>query len=455
MLAEDGFLHVGGRLSQAAIPLEQRHPVILSAEDVLTKSLFRLRAYHLQLKHGGPTQLLCHAGYLYHVIGGRKLSRNTCKQCIVCRKAAATVDNQIMGQLPVDRITPSPPFTNTGLDFAGPFILKKGHTRHPVLVKAYLLLLVCFSTKDVHIEVVSDLTSEAFLAALKRFISRRGAPQNIHSDNGSNFIGAKKDLEELYGKMSSKEMHNAVHSYLLTYHVQWHTIPERAPHFGGLWEAAVKSTKHHLKRVVGKQKLTYEEMATVSCQVEVCLNSRPLGLLTSHSPDGMVPLTPGHFLIGRPLQYYPETVIHADPSLLQRWELCQALTQQFWRRWSQEYLQQLQRSSKWHKQSPNLKEGDLVMMTDGKVFQAQWTMGKIVATYPGKDGVVRAVDVMTKTIIYPQPSSSTKPPDVSTLPVRTAIYRRPIAKLALLLPVDYYETRVETRPEGDQTVGAT
>ena len=350
VMSQDGLLHVGGCLARASIPLEQRCPIILSAKDIFTKLLFQF--YHRQLHHCGPTLLLSHAGGKHHVVGARKLSRTVCKQCMPCRKAATRVEEQLMGQLPPDRVNPSPPFSTTGIDAAGPFTLKKGHTRRPVLVKAYLILFVCFSTKAVHIEVVSDLTTEAFLAALKRFTSRRGVPAHIHTDNGSNFVGAKNDLQQFYHLLSSGETKNAVQAYFLTYELQWHNIPERAPHFSGLWEAAVKAAKFHLKRVVGEQKLTYEEMATVSTQVEACLNSRPLRVVTSHSPDGVAPLTPGHFLICRPLKAYPESSIHVDPSLLKRWNLCQALTQQFWRRWSQEYLQELQKSTKGHRKTP-------------------------------------------------------------------------------------------------------
>ena len=234
-----------------------------------------------------------------------------------------------MGQLPASRTTPSPPFNTTGIDYAGPFTIKKGHTRKPVLLKAYLAIFICFSTKAVHLEVVSDLTTEAFLAALKRFISRRGLPTDIHSDNGTNFVGARNDLQELYKFLSSTETTSTINSFLLSNRVQWHNIPERASHFGGLWEVAVKSAKHHLKRIIGQQRLTFEEFTTIATQVEACLNSRPLGAYSSHSPDGVSPITPGHFLIGRAIQSYPETVIYDNPSLFKRWTLCQAMTQHF------------------------------------------------------------------------------------------------------------------------------
>ena len=402
-LGQDGLLHVGGRLSKAPIPYGQKYPILISSHDRLAVLLFKYD--HVHLGHCGPTLLLSHTGNKYHVLGARQLARTTCRQCVICRKAAAKVENQLMGQLPASRTTPSPPFTMTGIDYAGPFMLKRGHTRKPVLVKSYIAIFVCFATKAVHIEIVSDLTTEAFLAALKRFTLRRGRPSSIHTNNGTNFVGARNDLQELYRFLSSTTAASSINSFLLTNRISWHNIPERAPHFGGLWEAAVKSAKHHLKRVIGQQRLDYEEFSTITAQVEACLNSRPLGALTSHSPDGISPLTPGHFLIGRELQAYPETAIKDDPSLFKRWTLCQALTQHFWRRWSGEYLQQLQKAGKWHKVNPNLQVGDLVLMTDGNIFTTQWVMGKVIETYTGKDNLVRAVDVQTETVCKP-PSST-------------------------------------------------
>ena len=160
---------MGGCLARASIPLEQRCPIILSSKDIYTKLLFKF--YHIHLKHCGPTLLLSHDSGKHHVLGARKLSRTVCKQCTRCRLAAAKGGTQLMGQLPPARVNVSTAFQTTGIDATGPFILKKGHTRRPVLVKAYLLLFVCFSTKAVHIEVVSDLTTQGFIAALERFVS--------------------------------------------------------------------------------------------------------------------------------------------------------------------------------------------------------------------------------------------------------------------------------------------
>ena len=199
--------------------------------------------------------------------------RTICRRCVICRKAAAVTKKQMMGQLPSQRVTPSPPFSRVGIDYAGPLTIKKGHTRKPVYIKAYICIFVCFATKAANLEVVSDLTTEAFLACLQRFTSRRGLPLEIFSDNGTNFVGTSNELKDLYSYLCSQPVQDSITNTLSTQRIQWHFSPERSPHFGGLWEAAVKSTKAHLKRVVGQQKLTYEELSTVLCRIESCLNS--------------------------------------------------------------------------------------------------------------------------------------------------------------------------------------
>ena len=182
------------------------------------------------------------------------------------------------------------PFIHTGVDFAGPFNLRQGNPRRPTVVKGYLCIFVCLATKLVHLEVVSSAHTAAFVAAVKRFCCKGGKPEHIYSDHGANFIGARNQMKELYLMLESTDCQTAIHQCLLERRITWHNIPEKAPHFGGIWEAAVKSAKHCLKRTIGVVRLTYEEQATVSCQAEACLNSRPYlaptPLVKCLSPEG-------------------------------------------------------------------------------------------------------------------------------------------------------------------------
>ena len=193
-----------------------------------------------------------------------------------------------------------------------------------------------------------------------------------------------------------------------------------------------------LKRVVGRSIFTFEKLNTIlCCNVESFLNSRPLGPVTSHDIYGISPLTPAHFLLGRAARSYPREQPDDSPTHLQRWERCRLASSQFWSRWSNEYLQRMQKATKWHRKGRNFETDDLVMLTDGNHFRCQWSMGKILKTYPGKDDLVRTVDVQVETSIIPGNCNSKKQL-VKDITTKTSVYRRPITKLALLLAVDEY-----------------
>ena len=206
------------------------------------------------------------------------------------------------------------------------------------ITKGYVAVFVSLSIKAEHLEPVTELTTFAFVATLRRFITRRGIPSTMWSDNWMNFVGAAKEIKEL---ISSPE----VADHCTHQGIQWKFIPKYVPHFGGLWEAAVRSFKQHLRIVVGEVMVTYEELVTVLAQVEACLNSRPFTLLSEPS-DGIEALTPGHFLIGKPLTALPNPPESRQPiAMLRRWHLCQRLTSHFWDRWSKQYLTSLNRLS--------------------------------------------------------------------------------------------------------------
>ena len=436
VLSKEGLLLVGGRLDRADIYDLQKHPIILSASDWLTKMVFHY--YHVLMLHCGPTLLLAHTAQMLYVVGAKRLARTVCQDCLVCRRTAPRARAQQMGQLPATRVNKSLMFLHSGVDYAGPILLKQGNPRRPTITKGYLALFVCLATKLVHIEVVSSMSTDALIAALKRFTSRKGLVRHIYSDHGSNFVGARHELNELYQFLSLSSTDKEVSECLLANRVTWHHIPERAPHFGGIWESVVKSAKHHLRRTVGSTKLNFEEMTTVACGIEACLNSRPYLAQDSHDAEGEMPLTPGHFMIGRPLLAYPEEPEDPDMTLSNRWKLCKSLVQSFWDTWSSAYLRSLQKINKWHKPLPNIKVGDLVMVLEESSLQTHWKMGKVLETFPGKDGLVRTAEVEVKTTFFPDyHTKATKNLDPKDLTTRTSIFRRPVVKLAPLLAVSH------------------
>ena len=196
-------------------------------------------------------------------------------------------------------------------------------------MKAYIALFICLCTKAVHLELVSDLTSEGFLNALRRFMSGRGQVKELHSDNATNFVGSKNQLKELRDILKNDISKSTIINHLANQNIKWCFIPSRTPNFGGIWEANIKIVKSHMKRVIGEQILIFEEMHTFLTRIEACLNSRPLTPLSS-DPNDLEALTPGHFLIGEALTA-PVEINLEDVRLnrLSRWQMVEKMRQHF------------------------------------------------------------------------------------------------------------------------------
>lgn len=188
--------------------------------------------------------------------------------------------------------------------------------------------------------------------------------------------------------------------------ITWHFIPPRSPHFGGLWEAAVRSAKHHLYRVSSDASLTFEEATTLLIQIEAILNSRPITPLSS-DPNDCSYLTPGHFLIGDSLISYPEPDLqHLPTNRLSRWQYVERTRQQFWKRWSAEYLHQLQQRTKWKRnEGPPIETGQLVVVKEEGLPPQAWLLSRITEVHPGADNVVRTATVKTARGIFKRPAS--------------------------------------------------
>lgn len=390
-----GLLRVGGRLQNARITQEKMHPIILPKNSHVTTLI--IRKEHLRLLHAGARLVLSYLSQKFWIINGIREVKKVVHKCVKCARFRADTARQLMGSLPPERVTATRPFQHVGIDFCGPFLLKSARIRKPLLSKGYVALYVCFCTKAIHVEVVSDLTTATFLACFDRFISRRGMPSKVFCDNAKTFKGAENQLKELYQLQSSRSHRDSVYNYCNTKYIKFIFIPSYSPEFGGLWEAGVKSVKHHLKRIVGNISLSYEEFNTIMVTIEGVLNSRPL---LSNSIDGGY-LTPSHFLIGTALASYPEINLTEVPvNRLKFWKLVSKIKQDFWKVWSHDYLTQLQSRPKWKVIHPNLKVGDLVLIKNINTPPLKWPMAKIVKIFPGSDNKVRVAEVLYNNKIY-------------------------------------------------------
>ncbi|XP_043263445.1 uncharacterized protein LOC122403778 [Colletes gigas] len=393
-LDNDGMLRVGGRLKHSLMPFHQKHPIILPKARATTLIIEDIHRSHL---HAGIQATLYAVRRRYWPIDGRSQVWKAVKICVQCSRAQPPPVDYIMGNLPAPRVTESRPFSNVGIDYCGPFFIKERRHRNRSRVKVYVAVFICLAVKAVHLELVSDLTSEAFIAALRRFIARRGLCTSISSDNGTNFVGANNELRELKTLLDSDDHINKVKTFLADRLIDWNFIPPLSPHFGGLWEAAVKSFKYHLKRVTGPGLFTFEDCNTLIIEIEAILNSRPLTPISSDANDLLV-LTPGHFLIGDSLTSLRERDFRDTPSnRLSSWQHIQKLKQHFWIRWHCEYLNELTNRSKWSTGAHQIKEGTIVLLREDNTPPMQWPLGKVIKVHPGSDGIIRAVTVKTAT----------------------------------------------------------
>ncbi|XP_025267294.1 uncharacterized protein LOC112638912 [Camponotus floridanus] len=390
-LDDHGIIRVGGRLKHAVLSEDERHPIILPPESWMTQLL--VKAHHRRTLHGGVQLTLGLLRLRYWIPRGRSIVKGTIHRCVTCVRWKAAVPQPMMSSLPTARVAPARPFLRTGVDYAGPILIRTGKGRGHKSHKGFIVVFICFATKAVHLETASDYSTDAFLAAFRRFTSRRGLCKEVYSDCGTNFVGADRELRLLF-QASSSDGRRIAH-IAASDGIRWRFNPPAAPHFGGLWEAAVKSTKHHLRRVLGDTTLTFEEMSTFLAQMEACLNSRPLQALSDDHGD-VTALTPGHFLIGAPLLAVPEpSLADGSSSLLSRWKLLQRMRDQFWERWSREYVNSLASRPKWLKDSASPTVGALCLVRSDTTPPTRWPLARITRLHPGDDGVTRVVTIRT------------------------------------------------------------
>lgn len=401
----DRLIRLNGRVRNRELDYNFRHPILLPYESTLTKRL--LEKAHTRTMHGGAQQMLQYVREKFWIPRARQLAKEVIHACVICKRFAFIKSEQQMAPLPLNRTTPGKVFETCGIDYCGPVYLKPRPGRTPITLKAYICVFICLATRAIHLELVSDLTTNGFLAALRRVVARRGRIKEIISDHGSNFVGAYNVIERIKEHLQTL----SEYPFASEFNLKWKFTTERASHHGGIFEAAVKSAKKHLIRVIGEQRLTFEEYGTVLAQVEACLNSRPLGKM-SDDPNDFKTLTPGHFIIGEPIILFPDAdnYVGTPMNRLNRWELLQRITQDFWKRWNDEYLHSLLHRPKWNRVFKNFEYNDLVIIKEDNIPPARWKLGRIVETLPGPDGLVRSVVLKTA----------------------TGKLRRPIVKLAFL-----------------------
>ena len=255
-------------------------------------------------------------------------------------------------------------------------------------------------------ETVTILTKEDCLDAIKRITARRGLPENIYNYNSRTFIGTRGEIE-FRKLLMDREFKGLVDAFTTGQQINWLKIPPLTPHFGGLWEAAIKSMKRHFYRTVGTTNMSFESFTTLITHIEAILNSSPLTAASSDANDPSA-LTPAHFLIGRPLTALPEPFQEDNRTKNRRFKSIN-IVRQFWKKWSVDYLTTLQHRPKWHNNKQQCTVNDIVIIKEDSTPPMLWPLARITKIFDGNDKIVRVVQVRTQKGLYIRPVSRLVP----------------------------------------------
>ena len=372
-LDDEGLLRVQGRLQFSSLPPDEKHPILIPKSHF---AVLLMRFQHFIMKHAGVSTLISAVRKSYWVFGLRGIAKRVKRMCVSCQRQDSTACTQPMAPLPEERVNPAVPFAVTGLDHAGPLYCCDTPRK-----KYWVLLFTCGVVRAVHLELVDTLSTYDTVLAFQRLVARRGLPKVIYSDNAKGFVAAPDKILGQFGPLTP----------------EWRFIAPNSPWWGGWWERLVRSVKSALRKTVGGNCLTRAELETTLHEIEACINSRPLTFV-SDDPDQEKPSTPSHFLLGHDGHYLSErsepAPIETADDVRRRFDLRQSVVDKFWIVWSSEYLRNL---PPWRgvSQGHTLREGSVVLVEADHQPRLQWPLGIITQVFPGKDGLIRTVEVKT------------------------------------------------------------
>jgi len=402
-LMTDGLLHVKTKLLYRKDSEDFKYPILLPKSHAVVDQI--IRQHHLENCHAGVQFLMGSLREHYWILQSRRVIRSVISKCVKCRRFTTKKLQTVPSPLPEERIKTGKVFEITGVDLAGPLFVKVGRGKSQK--KVWIVLFTCAIYRCVHLELIESLSTEEFIEALSNFISRRGRPSVIHSDNGTNFVGTENAFRKLdWNKILE---HSSIER------MKWKFNPPSAAWWGGYWERLIGTVKNLLRRMLGNEKLTFRALSNILIKVEAVINGRPLTTVTE-DPEDLVPLTPAMFLHEIPTSVTDDL----DACGFQKvYEDRKKLIDEFKMRFRKEYLALLVQKGKGS--SINFQEGDVVLVGSDNRKRWEWPMAKVLELIPGKDGHVRVVKLKTSGGILTRPVQRIFPLEVSAVKVIPSI----------------------------------
>ena len=404
---DEGIIRVGGRMDKAIVSYETKHPAMLPHDHKISR-LITQEAH--QCGHPGVATTAAKTRAKYWILRVHDLAKTVKFKCVTCREMEPKTETQIMADLPHHRTAPdSPPFYYTSCDYFGPLTVKVGRNK---TTKHYGVIFTCLNTRAVHLEIATDCTTMEFIQTLRRFFSIRGYPAMMLSDNGTQMVGAQRELRRMIEDWDIEKLRE----YCADKGMEWRFTTPAAPHQNGCAEALVKSCKIGLKKAMGNHILTPFELYTCMLEVANLVNQRPVGRVPNDPDDGAY-LCPNDMLLGRASPQVPQGPFRETRNPRKRVEFVQKIVDSFWRRWTRDVFPLLVPRKKWNTSRRNVQVDDFVMVAEPNTVRGKWIIGRVVEVYPGQDGRVRNVKVKTP----------------------TGNYSRPITKIAVIQPAEGFD----------------
>ena len=387
--ASGQFLKVvtSGRLGELLkIGYDIEELTVLDPKHPYTKLV--LKEYH-EIDHGGDDRAVWRSREKYWIPQARKEVKKIRSKCYRCRLLNKQRAEQLMSPLPNQRVLPTPPFTYTSVDLFGP-IEHTDMVRKRVKAKCWGVIFTCMVSRAVHLDLTQAYHTDAFLQALRRFISIRGCPKEILSDQGSQLIACSKEVSNILELLDW----NMVEGWCSKKSIEWKFVPPQGQHMNGVSESLIRSTKHILKQTIEGKRMSFVEIQTVLYEVSQILNSRPLGLFSKPGSDPLDggPITPNHLLLGRATNSIPDFK-YTNVSNTKRIRFLKTVVDEFWNKWKVVIFHSLVPQYKWHKSRRNVQVGDVVLVFDDTTVAGDYRLGQVSDVKVSKDGLVRSCSV--------------------------------------------------------------
>ncbi|XP_065365610.1 uncharacterized protein LOC135958645 [Calliphora vicina] len=381
----NSLLRVNGHLVEALfLPLNARRPIILPQKHYVSELI--MMHYHIKNHHQNMSVTINELRQRYWIPHIKSVFKKVVKKCYVCKYDNAKPTQPLMGTLPPDRVTPFiRPFTYTGVDLFGPFNVAIGRRKEK---------------RGGHIELAENLSADAFILCFRNFVNRRGTPVRIRSDNGTNFIASQKLLKKEVRLLNIDEITKEATKH----NIEWIFNCPANPSSGGCWERLIRIVKRLLLKTLRDSTPRLETLRSVLIEAENIINSRPLTEIPVSSEDAES-ITPNHFLIGCLNTMQTPITNEENICLRKQWRIAQNLKDRLWKRWVTEFLPQLMQRPKWKNAVSPIQIDDIVLILDSSQPRHQWLKGRVLKTYPSKDGQVRFADIKTKNGVTRRPAS--------------------------------------------------